>query len=466
MEQQRPLYYADYLHLSTILAAQIPRSGQMWEYQRPQRTAEGQLIDIAYAAHDEMLFIITHQAYELWFKQILHELEAVLHIFSQNPIPEHDVAKALHHLERIVAIGPILFQQIDVLETMTPMDFLDFRNVLYPASGFQSVQFRLIEIKLGLTREQRVLTHMPLSPEDKLRIEHAEHQPSLFSLVELWLERMPFIQKPSYSFWQEYQQAVERMFAHERAMIQDNAAMSAHDIQTLLAQTDMNEQSFRAFFDEEHYESLRKRGLRRLSFRASQAALFILLYREYPMLHLPFRLLQALIAIDENFSVWRYRHAQMAMRMIGTKVGTGGSSGFEYLMKATAQHRIFSDFSALSAFLIPRSSLPPLPQEIASMLTFVYIERQEQELRAAKDRAASEYVKTQLHHHFPDGFLMDEQYAHGVYELYYTFPDEESVRHALAFITPLLDAMSAEYNAHVRVHAIPVHAASSIHSIP
>lgn len=440
----KPLYYGDYLHLPTILDAQKPRSGEL-NASHP-------------AAHDEMLFIITHQTYELWFKQIIHELDAILALFSQNPVPEHDVATALHRLERIGAIGPILFQQIDVLETMTPMDFLDFRDVLYPASGFQSVQFRLVEIKLGLNRQNRVLTHLPLSEGDKERINNAEKEPSLFSLVELWLERMPFIQKPSYSFWQEYQAAVAKMFAHDRAMIEANAAMSAQVVGDMLTQTAMNEKSFQAFFSEEAYNALRESGSKRLSFKASQAALFILLYREYPILHLPFRLLQALIEIDENFSVWRYRHAQMAMRMIGSKVGTGGSSGFDYLMKATAQHRVFADFSALSAFLIPRGSLPKLPEEVASMLNFVYIDRQEQESRAARRTAASEYVKTQIHTNFPNSFLIHEGLEQGAMELQYTFPDTETANHALVFIAPLLDGMKAEYGVDVRVKAVPVHA--------
>jgi tryptophan 2,3-dioxygenase len=436
------LYYGDYLHLPTILDAQKPRSSE-----------------VGTPAHDEMLFIITHQTYELWFKQILHELDAILAILGQNPVPEHDVATALHRLERIAAIGPILFQQIDVLETMTPMDFLDFRNVLYPASGFQSVQFRLVEIKLGLNRQQRVLAHLPLSDADKNRIGEAEKQPSLFSLVELWLERMPFIQKPSYSFWQEYQSAVSAMFERDRTMIRVNSAMSAQAVDDMLTQTDMNEQSFRAFFSEEAYTALRESGAKRLSFKASQAALFILLYREYPILHLPFRLLQTLIEIDENFSVWRYRHAQMAMRMIGTKVGTGGSSGFDYLMRATIQHRIFADFSALSAFLIPRGSLPQLPQEVASVLNFVYIDRQEQDKRTATRTAAADYVKTQVHAHFPQAYLIRESSENGTVVLDYTFPDDAAAAHALTFIAPLTDGMNAEYGVEVLVNAVPVHAA-------
>jgi tryptophan 2,3-dioxygenase len=441
--QHEPLYYGDYLRLPTILNSQFPRSAQSGS-----------------PAHDEMLFIIVHQTYELWFKQILHELDSALAVLSKNPVPEQSIAGVLQRLERIVAIGPILFQQIDVLETMTPMDFLDFRHVLYPASGFQSAQFRLIEIKLGLRREQRVLAHLPLSDEDKIRIEQAEQTSSLFALIERWLERMPFIQKPSYSFWQEYQNAVQEMFAHDRAMIRANAATSAQGVEEMLAQTDLNERSFATFFSEEKYNALRASGAKRLSFKASQAALFILLYRDYPILHLPFRLLQTLIAIDEIFSVWRYRHAQMAMRMIGAKVGTGGSSGFEYLLRSTAKHRIFADFADLSAFLIPRASLPDLPPDIASMLNFVYIDRQEQTQRNAILSAASNYVKTQIHAHFPHAYLLRESIDETGVELHYSVPDEAAARHALTFIAPLIDGMRTEYGTEVRVTASPVHALS------
>ena len=106
-------------------------------------------------AHDEMLFIIIHQIYELWFKQILFELDSVLEIFSKEDIQESRIGTAVSRLDRVIEIQKILIDQIHVLETMTPMDFLDFRDFLIPASGFQSVQFRLIENKLGLNKEDR-----------------------------------------------------------------------------------------------------------------------------------------------------------------------------------------------------------------------------------------------------------------------------------------------------------------------
>ena len=104
-----------------------------------------------------MLFIIVHQTYELWFKQLLFELDSVLETFSQNHIDESQMGTAVARLERIVSIQKYINGQVDVLETMTPLDFLDFREYLYPASGFQSFQWRCLETKLGLKAEQRLV---------------------------------------------------------------------------------------------------------------------------------------------------------------------------------------------------------------------------------------------------------------------------------------------------------------------
>src|SRR5262249_6862678 len=135
---QVALHYADYLKLAGLLAAQQPESAR-----------HGRL------AHDEMLFIIVHQTYELWFKQILHELDRIQLDFGGDVVEDEYLGRIVHGLERINEILKLLIQQLEVLETMTPLDFLDFRDFLFPASGFQSGQFRLIEIRLGLARGAR-----------------------------------------------------------------------------------------------------------------------------------------------------------------------------------------------------------------------------------------------------------------------------------------------------------------------
>ena len=131
-------YYADYLKLPDLLSAQAPESVR---HGRP--------------AHDEMLFIIVHQTYELWFKQILHELDRIQVDFGGDVLEDEYFGRIVHGLDRINEILKLLIQQLEVLETMTPLDFLDFRDFLFPASGFQSAQFRMIEIRLGLSRGAR-----------------------------------------------------------------------------------------------------------------------------------------------------------------------------------------------------------------------------------------------------------------------------------------------------------------------
>jgi tryptophan 2,3-dioxygenase len=137
----KSVYYGEYLQLDKILEAQNPESFK-----------EGKT-----PAHDEMLFVIIHQAYELWFKQILFEVDSVTSIMSKNELNDNsaDLQTIVHRMQRVVTILKVLVQQIDIIETMTPMDFLDFRDMLRPASGFQSYQFKIIEAKLGLKFEQR-----------------------------------------------------------------------------------------------------------------------------------------------------------------------------------------------------------------------------------------------------------------------------------------------------------------------
>src|SRR5512133_3905264 len=128
------MYYSNYLQLDKILGSQQPES---FKTEHP--------------AHDEMLFIIIHQSYELWFRQILFELDYVLKVFSKEKINDNseDLNLVAHRLGRVIRILELLNQQVSILDTMTPLDFLEFRNLLIPSSGFQSTQFRLIEAVLG-----------------------------------------------------------------------------------------------------------------------------------------------------------------------------------------------------------------------------------------------------------------------------------------------------------------------------
>jgi tryptophan 2,3-dioxygenase len=331
------VHYHDYLQLDKILNAQSPESDKH-----------------NLSAHDEMLFIIIHQAYELWFKQLHHEVNSAVSIMSKPSLNDNspELQTVVHRLNRCVTILRVLVHQIDIMETMTPMDFLDFRDMLRPASGFQSWQFKELEAKLGLKFEQRhgkEYYTSQLRPEQVEVIKKTEGGKSLLQLVNIWLERMPLT--PSWparkdgekkSFWEEY-----------RSLYKDSLADAEKD----------NITAFDELFGHEEPQ-------RTLSATACRAALFIMLYRGYPLLQLPFQLLNCLLEIDEQLSSWRYRHMNMVHRMIGTRIGTGGSSGKDYLKAAADKHYIFKEVAQLNSFLIERRKLPALPPAVEKKLGF------------------------------------------------------------------------------------------------
>ena len=359
-QSKSPLYYADYLKLEALLSSQGPKSGETGP-----------------PAHDEHLFIIVHQVYELWFKQILHEMDSVIDTFGKEYVDEKDVGIAVLRLERITEIQKLLIEQLRILETMTALDFLEFRDVLYPASGFQSAQFRLIENKLGMRPEQRLLFNKEayykhLSSEDQKVVQQSEQEPSLFQSIEKWLERTPFLDFHGFNFWSHYRSAVEDMLRSDREAILRNVHSSEEEKKQQLHELGANEENFLAMLDVQKHDELVSKGRRRLSHKATQAALLIELYRDEPILHLPFRLMTTLMNIDEQFTSWRYRHALMVHRMIGNKIGTGGSTGYNYLKATVDKYKVFSDLFNLSTFLIPRSRLPRLPEEVTRNLGFYY----------------------------------------------------------------------------------------------
>ncbi len=354
------VHYDQYLQLNKILSAQKLRSG---EFDQP--------------AHDEMLFIIVHQVYELWFKEILHDLGSVIELFSEGAVRERDLGTAIARLDRVVKIQKILVEQIDILETMTPLDFLDFRHYLLPASGFQSFQFRQLEVMLGLKRENRISYTQcaysgVFSEEEQHVLENLEKGSSMLSLVENWLERIPFLRIDSFNFIQEYQKAVQSMIRKESQAIDD--ANYILDQEKTLRKRMLGETNtyFSSIFDESEHKSKVDRGELKFSHRATISALLINLYRDEPLLRQPFTFLQKLIDMDELLTTWRNRHAQMVLRTLGRKIGTGGSSGYDYLKSTADHHRIFYDLHHISTLLIPRSELPDLPEELRKKLDFNY----------------------------------------------------------------------------------------------
>jgi tryptophan 2,3-dioxygenase len=343
------MYYHDYLQLDKILDSQHPRSSD------PGETP----------AHDEMLFIIIHQAYELWFKQIQYELDFVQGVFGRDHINDNDEDLNLvrHRLRRIIRILELLNQQVTLLDTMTPLDFLEFRNLLTPSSGFQSLQFRLIEARLGLRMEDRHghdyykrTNEGGFSTAQYQELSHTEQGESLLKQVNRWLERMPFFNT---DYWASYAPQGDGGFAHPfwndygeryRSSLTEREAGKWAD--------------FQAFFFPvgEPGTSLSPEALR--------SALFIMLYRDFPVFQTSYQILDSLIEIDHWMAGWRHKHLTMVRRMIGMRVGTGNTSGAGYLEGALARHYVYRDVAALSTYLIERRNLPKLPVELIRHLSF------------------------------------------------------------------------------------------------
>ena len=360
VKKKKDQYYADYLGLEKILDSQKPRSEE-----------------VGSPVHDELLFIITHQAYELWFKQIIHEIDSVIDIFKESYIEERNLSTIVNRLNRVSMIQELLIDQIKILESMTPMDFLEFRNLLNPASGFQSKQFRVIENKLGLLREDRLkFSKEPydsfLKNNDKKDVREAENQKSLFFYLEQWLERTPFLEDGSFNFWKEYKSSVNNMLNEDVNLIKNNKNLSNEEMTRTLAHYDKILYNYNIIFDDKEYEKLLKKGVKKISRKACLSSLFIMLYRDQPILDLPYRIITKLIDIDNLMNKWRYGHANLAQRMIGSKIGTGGSAGHSYLSKTLEKHKIFDDLTNLSTYLIPRSSLPSLPEKLKNKLGYYF----------------------------------------------------------------------------------------------
>jgi tryptophan 2,3-dioxygenase len=253
-EEGARLSYGSYLRVDDLLAQQVLASDP--------------------PAHDELLFITVHQVYELWFKQLLHELT-----YARDGMLRADTYAARHALQRCHAIERVLVEQVAVLETMTPQDFLAFRSLLAPASGFQSVQFREIEFLSG-RRDTALISRLRLSDAERTRLEIRLTDPSL---------------------WDAYC--------------------------TLLSSSGLPVGS-----EDERRESL----LRVARDRASYGDLW--------------DVAEGLVTHDELVGQWRARHVDMVERQIGTKSGTGGSSGAPYLRRALGV-RFFPELWELRSYL-------------------------------------------------------------------------------------------------------------------
>uniref|UniRef100_A0A671S068 Tryptophan 2,3-dioxygenase n=1 Tax=Sinocyclocheilus anshuiensis TaxID=1608454 RepID=A0A671S068_9TELE len=350
------IVYGEYLQLDKVLNAQVLQSQQ-----------KGDKI------HDEHLFIVTHQAYELWFKQILWELDSVRDLFIKKHVrDERNMLKVVSRIHRITMIFKLLVEQFAVLETMTALDFFDFREYLSPASGFQSLQFRLLEAKIGVADHLRVPYNRRhyrdnFHGQESETLLSSEQEPTLLQLVEKWLERTPGLENDGFNFWGKLQANIEEGLKMENlTRCFDLQKMEDSEVkEDLLAELNKQTEIFTALFDPKRHEHLLSKGELRLSYKALQGALMINFYREEPRFQVPFQLLTALMEIDTLMTKWRYNHVCMVHRMIGSKAGTGGSSGYHYLRSTVSdRYKVFVDLFNLTKFLVPRSWVPKLNPSI------------------------------------------------------------------------------------------------------
>lgn len=263
MAHEKYLTYSGYLHLDTLLSLQQEQSGREGDRE-----------------HDEMLFIIIHQVYELWFKQLLHELE-----FARERMAADDMPRLLHTMERILTILKVQVAQLDILETMRPLEFLAFRERLEEASGLQSYQFRELEFILGHKRTS-VFDRYPDGSDARRRLESRYAEPSV------WAGFLGFLDARGY-------------------------AIPREDLdRDVTAPTEPS---------------------------AGVQAALIQVYREDPQL---VQLCERFVDLDEGLQEWRYRHVKMVERTIGARPGTGQTGGAEYLRKSL-NRPVFPDLWAI-----------------------------------------------------------------------------------------------------------------------
>jgi len=319
-------------------------------------------------SNDEQHFIIVHQAFELWFKLILRELKEAHTLLNQEHVPEEKLPQMVHHLDRVTEIFRLLSNQWKVMETLTPQGFLAFRDKLGTSSGFESWQMRELEVILGLDNTQRMggmdpLLHMKkLADEGKItasvlaNFEATSNAPSLREALSSWLARTPI--NGSLAGSEGDSKVVEGFVeGHVQAMRAHGEEAIAH----IVAIGHGEEAPVRSRIEagtEQAAEFLRPDGI--IS-RSRAGLLFIESYRELPLLSWPRKLIDAFVGLEQSMILFRSAHARMVERMIGRRMGTGGSSGVDYL-DATTKYRVFVDLWAVRTMLVKREALPDVEQ--------------------------------------------------------------------------------------------------------
>jgi len=350
-----------------------------WDYLRLPQLLElqrGLDTDESSVSVDELHFIAVHQIYELWFKVIIRSMRLARDQLARPVVSEDAIPHVVHHLRRVNAILALMVQQWPVVETLAPQDFLEFRDKLAPASGFQSFQMRVVECLMGLDESRRI-RYGTVDPLDHIRklaltspggavawaaLEEARAELSLLGALQTWLYRTPiqgskpgdpdddhvvatfvdsYLQRLGGLQNQQASALIARLGEDHRGPLESRTAEIQEAARRFLTGEDV--------VPEERHRSARVRA----------AALFIESYRELPLLAWPRLLLDRIVEMEENLLFFRHGHARMVERVIGRRIGTGGSNGVEYL-DATASYRVFRDLWAIRTVLLPRDQVPEL----------------------------------------------------------------------------------------------------------
>jgi len=314
--------------------------------------------------NDEKHFIIVHQAFELWFKLVISELKEVHKLMNSKNISEQSMPKIVRHLNRVTEVFDLMSQQWKVMETLAPQDFLSFRDRLGTSSGFESWQLRQIEIILGLEQQQRdagmdPLSHMKrLESEGKIsskvlsEFETMIESPSLNDLLKNWLSRTPINGSlPTESSDKEVVSSyinghLDAMSEHSKMVISHFKSIGHGNESTLGDRLQKSIQGAKEFLIPGGEINRSRAGL-----------LFIESYRNLPLLSWPRTLIDSFVKVEQSILLFRNSHARMVERMIGRRMGTGGSSGVDYL-DATLKYRIFVDLWTVRTILVKRELLP------------------------------------------------------------------------------------------------------------
>ncbi len=358
--------YWDYIKVEQLLALQTGIDG-----------------DERALGDDEVRFIVIHQIDELWFKLVLRELQRARDLFRLDYVPETSLAAAATSLRRMSVVFQLACDHFRLMETMRTTSYLAFRDKLSPASGFQSAQMREIEILLGLEVSERIAFGHESSFLDSLRglggatspaAERVQRRlsdrPTLKEAVYAWLARTPIdgskVGDPDddevvSAFVSRFLDGHARMLARQKQHGADAQALSPADTTRLHTRYDRELADARAFLQAQDITDDGARGQVR---RLRAALLFIDSNRALPLLSWPGEIIDGLIEAEQSMLIFRQRHARMVERVIGKRVGTGGSAGVDYLDQTALAYRVFKEIWRTRTLLLdPDLAPPPLRSE-------------------------------------------------------------------------------------------------------